>query len=98
MKKVESKYKNPDKFIERLKTQLDEAWKATREANEDQGNWVLTFSKNTEFSINATSRRLGEFRTNDIVIITGRIKKITEELDSSEIEYDKITVRRKESQ
>ena len=98
MNKVESKYINPDRYIERLKKEVDEAWKCCRDSESEWGDWVLTYGKNTEFSINATSRRLGECRVGDIVILDARITKVTEELDGSEIEYNQITVRRKESQ
>lgn len=98
MNKVESKYKNPDEYIRRLKAQVDEAWACAGRSHEEMGCLVFEYDEESVLSINTDDSQLGVFRVGDMVVIRATVKKITEEKDESEIQYGDITVRRKESQ
>ncbi len=96
--KVESKYKNPDRYIERLKNELTCTQRIARENLERMGQTLFDYTDDTVLKLSTSSSRLGSFRAGDTVILLGCVKKITEEHDGSEIEYENVTVRRKESQ
>ncbi len=91
---VESKYKNPDKYIERLKDELVKTRRIARENLERMGSHVAYYTRDVIKSNAMAGRHLGSFRVGDTIIITGEIRKVTEELRRSEIEYWRIHFRR----
>ena len=95
---VESKYKDPDKYIERLKEQVVRAWEHSG------GNWdlyqsargkpAITWSKGTKQSMHPNNSPI-EFglRLGQKIAMIGKITKIHEQYDSNgkpdnDLEYE----------
>ena len=99
MNKVKSKYKNPDKYVERLKVELARTRRYAHDNSARMGIFLFDYTQETEFSLSSERTSLGVFRTGDTVIITGTIGKVVEDsTEGSNVQYRNITVRRKESQ
>lgn len=90
------KIKNPEKYIERLKRERDQAWEM---ANAYRDDWIQEKGKleivwpNFTDSQSCDSKRLGGFRAGNTVLIVGTVIKVEETFDpacnnrSSKIEY-----------
>ena len=93
--KVESKYKNPDRYIRWLKSRL-QATERSRQFWEDRsGNWVVEYTDDDEKRMGLLAQDFGVFEPEDIVIIKGRIIKVEQDLTGSFITFDKIQFRRR---
>ncbi len=100
---VESKYKNPDKFIEQLKQRASKAeelrWEADRLAFRQHGTRVISWAPGRPNSTTCTSSSdLGLFRIGDEIITIGKVVKATEELvdgkPRSTVDYIRLETRR----
>ncbi len=95
MKRVLSKYDNPDRFIQRL-----EYWR--REDDDRHGRFVVRWGLGVSLHTQGcSSARLAEFRAGDNVVITGQVVAVSEALHTggsieSEIKYKPIETRRVE--
>lgn len=91
MNTVQSKYRNPDKLIEKLRRRL-------KERGELVSRWSWC---NDADNLIAESDILGVFRVGDTVLIEGRVVEVHESADSnrkieSEIRYKCVETRRVE--
>lgn len=90
------KIKNPEKYIEKLKGQLAEARRLTKERYQDwineKGLLQVSWAGFTD-SQTCGNKNLGSFRAGDTVLIVGTVTKVEETFDpkcnnrSSRIEY-----------
>ena len=103
MPKVESKYKNPDKYIQKLKSQnkwlSDRNKNATTRESNNRGSVVVNYTPNTEKEVSVASGNLGSLTPKDKIVIVGKVRKIVKELSSkNEIEthatYELLQVRK----
>jgi len=98
MNTVKSKYKNPDKYIQRLKNVLDRV----REQSSDGydlyekaiGRQIVSWSKGVTDSQAVNGHKFGVLRPGDIIHRVGRITRVIIEKGSSTIEFDQLGVRK----
>lgn len=108
MNKVESRYKNPDKYIDSLKRQIHNLnqevrsfkWKlgASRNATERVQGTQCVIWKQELMDVDrqgAQSQALGVFEPGDTVINIGTVEKVIKTLNGSEIHYKLRETRRR---
>ncbi len=103
MKMVESKYKNPDKFIEQLKGTIDtkhgRIQRLLLQISELRGDVVVYWNRSVTRRQGLTSRDLGDFMLGDRLIHVGEVTSVKEFHNSagypeSEIEYRLLRTRK----
>lgn len=87
MPTVQSKYQNPDKFIEKLKDELDNMRKRWRY---EQGRWEFTFSEPYEINVHrkGQSDAYPEFFPGTVVKFRGVVTKVTRDQNTSAVDFD----------
>ena len=90
--KVESKYKNPDLFIQRLKAEVDRA--ESRFFKRQIGDPVCRYRDDATDSLGAEDQYFGAFNPKDTVLIRARVVKVEQGLGGSLITFDTIEFRR----
>lgn len=102
------KYKNPEKYIEKLKRQIQniESELARRKREKDRqhkqlmGSLIANWKNGITETQSCGNYALGEFKPEDTIVIIGRIRKVEKEFNpecnnrSSEVEYELISTRR----
>lgn len=87
------KLKNPEKYIERLKREVQE-WKGISDANFEscrraEGKYWFTYSKGVTKSVSLSSLSLArEVRLNSEVIIRGRVVEIKQGAEKPEVTFE----------
>lgn len=94
--KVESQYKNPDRYIAILKKEVDEAWQRARDdgvaLDRERGERVVSWASGIIHKEAADSSILGILRVHDSIRIVGSVTEVNETLEddgtsTSEISY-----------
>lgn len=93
---VESKYKNPDRYIRVLKEQIKGMEKNRDFHAARLGKYATRYNSAVEVDMSITDSTLGVFRANDHVVITARVKRVLEKRDGSEIAIDDVLFRRRD--
>ena len=102
---VESTRKNPDKYIEKLKNELERTHRFWRRAENTvsfiRGRIVADWNPGTTGSQSCRSRSLGEFRVGDKLLHACEVTSVTEFINSdgkteSKVEYRLLRTRRVE--
>ena len=87
--KVESQYKNPDRYIAILKKQVDEAWQRARD---ERGERIVSWASGIIHKQAADCSILSILRVHDSIRIVGSVTEVNETLEddgtsTSEISY-----------
>lgn len=93
---MKSKYKNPDKYIAKLKSEIIrlEYLKSTEERYTKSfiGEQVVSWIKGIIHESNCSTRTLGDFKVNDKIRISGTITEVREYIENgqekSEISFE----------
>ena len=98
MNTVKSKYKNPDRYIERLKNDVKWAYQQYIESYnlyyDERGERIIEWAKEATDGQKVLSQNFGVLRPGDIIHRVDRVTKVIIEKDSSTIELDMIEVRK----
>ena len=82
--KVESKYKNPDKFIEQLKKEAKRAWQIASENfnlfDKERGKKLFSYADNTFYEFNITGRNFGDLKVRQKVKLIGIVEEVSEKV------------------
>jgi len=93
---VESEYKNPDRYIAILKSEVDYAWKQCRdecaEAERLQGREVVNYVDTVDRTFGVNTHELCGVKPGTEVVVVGRVRDTSADLSSSEITIDHITI------
>ena len=99
--KVESQYKNPDRYIAILKKQVDEAWRRARDdgaaLDRERGECVVSWASDIIHKQTAASSILGVLRVHDSIHIVGSVTKVNETLEDDGTSTSKISYRLNET-
>lgn len=96
MNKVESKYRNPDRYVKVLKGQLDLAEMQHQSAAKRHGYHLFRYKRATTYQFSVDDNSLGICRTGEELIVVGRICHTEENCTRSEVTIDRVTVRRRD--
>jgi hypothetical protein len=109
---VESKYKNPDKFIARLKKEVDrvrtafhssvcsryeECLEHERVVKRLRGESVINWAPGIYGEQSARSQKMGDFRVGDKIAIIGSVTSVVEALNDKGVVHSSIKYERLET-
>ena len=80
MEYIKSRYKNPDKFIEKLKGDIEYFRSCIKDMMKSEGKFLLKYVINSEKEFTLNSREFGNLKLNQTVILTGTVTDVHEYL------------------
>lgn len=95
------KIKNPGKYIQRLKAQLQclkyKYHEEIRRKHAYAGTCMVNWSSHVETEETCTGRDLGAFRVGDFVAVVGRILEVHEKENGSTIRFKRVQTKKVEA-
>lgn len=95
------KIKNPEKYIHKLKLGIaklkERIYDEQKRRQRYKGICMVTWAASVQGEEECSSQSLGAFRVGDLVVVTGRVLEVHEEVGNSKIRYKQIQTKKVEA-